>query len=131
VVCNSKYYEMYNLTSKDVRPGSTLVEVLERRLAKKTFARDPHEYRNEFLGSVRLGKTISHEVKSSGGRVLLVTNRPTGGRRLYRMHEDVTQRRQVEEERLALQDNEQRRGRLEAGTRRRPMLPRPRSRQAI
>jgi methyl-accepting chemotaxis protein len=114
VVCNSKYYEMYNLASDDVRPGSTLVEVLERRVAKKTFARDPKEYRKQFLESVRLGKTITHEVKSSGGRVLLVTNHPTGDGGWIGMHEDVTQRREAEEERVALQDKEQRRARLEA-----------------
>jgi PAS domain-containing protein len=114
VVCNSKYHQMYNLSAADVRPGSTLVEVLERRMGKKTFARDPNEYRKQFLESVRLGKTITHEVKSSGGRVLLVTNHPTGGGGWIGMHEDVTQRREAEEERLALQDKEHRRTRLEA-----------------
>ncbi len=114
VVCNSQYYEMYNLTAADVRPGSTLTEVLQRRVAKGTFSRDPHQYRKQFLESVRSGRTISHEVKSGEGRLLLVTNHPTGDGGWIGMHEDITQRRQVEQERLALQDNEQRRTRLES-----------------
>jgi methyl-accepting chemotaxis protein len=113
VVCNSKYYEMYNLASDDVRTGATLSQVLEKRVAKGTFARDPQEYRRQFLASVHEGRTITHEVKSSGGRILLVTNHPMGDGGWIGMHEDITQRREVEQERLALQDKEQRRARLE------------------
>ncbi|MGN6572840.1 MAG: PAS-domain containing protein [Pseudolabrys sp.] len=113
VVCNSKYYEMYNLVMDDVKTGATLSEVLERRVAKGTFARDPQEYRRQFLASVREGRTITHEVKSSGGRILVVTNHPTGDGGWIGMHEDVTQRRAVEQERSALQDKEERRARLE------------------
>jgi PAS domain-containing protein len=43
VVCNLQYYEMYGLTAADVKPGSTLSEVLMKRVAKGTFARDPHQ----------------------------------------------------------------------------------------
>ena len=49
VVCNSQYYGMYNLTADDVRQGASLAEVLQRRVARGTFARDPHEYRKQFL----------------------------------------------------------------------------------
>jgi methyl-accepting chemotaxis protein len=114
VVCNSQYYEMYKLAATDVRPGSTLTEVLQRRVAKHTFARDPHEYRKQFLESVRLGRPMSHEVKSSDGRILFVTNSPTGDGGWIGMHEDITQRRQADDERLALRDNEERRARLES-----------------
>jgi methyl-accepting chemotaxis protein len=66
------------------------------------------------LQSVREGRTITHEVKSSGGRILLVTNHPTGDGGWIGMHEDITQRRAAEQERMTLQDREQRRARLEA-----------------
>ena len=52
VVCNARYYKMYELTPDDVMPGSTLSEVLEKRVAKGTFSRDPQEYRKEFLTAV-------------------------------------------------------------------------------
>ena len=60
VVCNTQYYEMYKLRSSEVRPGSTLKEVLSRRVARGTFSRDPDEYRTQFLTSVRQGRTMVH-----------------------------------------------------------------------
>ena len=84
VICNSQYYEMYGLTPADVKPGFTLSEVLAKRVAKGTFSRDPHQYRQEFLTAVGLGRTIVHEVKSTGGHLLLVTKSSNEGRRLDR-----------------------------------------------
>ncbi len=113
VVCNSQYFEMYGLSASDVKPGSTLSEVLKRRVAKGTFARDPEQYRQEFLAEVRRGHTITHEVKSTGGRLLLVTNHPMKGGGWIGTHEDVTEQRRSEQERIALQQQEQRRAGIE------------------
>ena len=63
IVCNTQYYEMYNLTSADVRPGATLADVLAKRVEKGTFSRDPDEYRKEFVAEVRKGRTTVHEVE--------------------------------------------------------------------
>src|SRR3989304_3790848 len=52
VVCNSKYSEMYKLTSDDVKPGTKLSDVLTKRVAKGTFAREPEQYRKEFLAEI-------------------------------------------------------------------------------
>jgi len=113
VVCNSKYYNMYELTADEVKPGATLSEVLTKRVAKGTFSRDPQQYRKEFLAGVALGKTMVHEVKSKGGRLLLVTNHPMKGGGWIGTHEDITDRRQTEHEHAVLQQQEQRRTVLE------------------
>jgi methyl-accepting chemotaxis protein len=113
VVCNTQYYEMYGLSLNDVTPGFTLSEVLARRVAKGTFSRDPIEYRKEFLAAIELGRTIVHEVKSKGGRLLLVTNHPMKGGGWIGTHEDVTERRQAEQEQATLQQREARRAVLE------------------
>ena len=113
VVCNTQYYEMYGLASDDVTPGFTLSEVLAKRVAKGTFSRDPAEYRKEFLAAVKLGRTIVHEVKSQGGRVLLVTNHPMKGGGWIGTHEDVTERRQAEQQQATMQQREERRAVLE------------------
>ena len=113
VVCNSQYYKMYGLTSADVKPGSTLTEVLERRVAKGTFNRDPHQYRKEFLSSIGQGRTITHEVKSNAGRLLLVTNHPMEGGGWIGTHEDITERRQTELQRDMMQEQEGRRAIIE------------------
>ncbi len=113
VVCNAQYYKMYELTSDDAQPGATLSEVLEKRVAKGTFSRDPQEYRKEFLTAVGLGRTIVHEVKSKGGHLLLVTNHPMKGGGWIGTHEDITERRQAEQQRTAMQHQEERRAVIE------------------
>ena len=113
VVCNSQYYEMYGLTPEDVKPGSTLSEVLAKRVAKGTFSRDPHQYRKEFLTAVREGRTIVHEVKSTGGHLLLVTNHPMKGGGWIGTHEDITERRQADQQRIVMQQQEERRATIE------------------
>ena len=113
VVCNAQYYKMYELTPADVKPGATLSEVLAKRVAKGTFSRDPQEYRKEFLTAVRLGRTIVHEVKSKGGHLLLVTNHPMKGGGWIGTHEDITERRQAEQQRTTMQHQEERRAVIE------------------
>ena len=114
VVCNSQYYEMYGLTSDDVKPGSTLSEVLAKRVAKGSFDLDPHQYRREFLDAYHDGRTTIKEVKSTGGRLLLVTNHPIKGGGWTTTHEDITERRKAEQERIGMAQQEQRRAALES-----------------
>ncbi len=113
VVCNSQYYKMYGLTAADVRPGKTLSEVLEKRVAQGTFSRDPQQYRKEFLAEIAEGRTIVHEVKSNGGRLRLVTNHPMKDGGWIGTHEDITERRQAEQQTMVMQQNEQRRATIE------------------
>ena len=109
VVCNTKYYQMYGLELSDVKPGSTLTEVLTKRVAKGTFSRDPQQYRKDFLTEIAKGRTTVHEVKSTGGRLLLVMNHPMTDGGWIGTHEDITERRQAEEQRTTMQQQEERR----------------------
>jgi methyl-accepting chemotaxis protein len=109
VVCNTQYHEMYELTADDVKPGSTLSEVLARRVARGTFNRDPHQYRKDFVSAVRQGRTIEHEVKSNKGRLLLVKNHPMKDGGWIGTHEDITERREAQEQRTAARQQEDRR----------------------
>lgn len=113
VVCNSQYYRMYDLTPDDVKPGATLTEVLEKRVAKGTFSRDLRTYRREFLDAMAEGRTIVHEVKSKGGHLLLVTNHPMKGGGWIGTHEDITERRETELHRATLLHQEERRAVIE------------------
>jgi methyl-accepting chemotaxis protein len=113
VVCNAQYYKMYELTPDDVKPGATLSEVLARRVAKGTFSRDPQQYRKEFLAAVAEGRTMVHEVKSKGGRLVLVTNHPMQGGGWIGTHEDITERRQAEQQQIVMQQQEERRAVIE------------------
>ena len=112
VVCNTQYYEMYGLTSDDVKLGATLSEVLAKRVAKGTFSRDPDQYRKEFLAGIREGRTTVHEVKSLG-RLLLATNHPTKDGGWIGTHEDITKLREAAVQRAALEQQEERRARVD------------------
>jgi methyl-accepting chemotaxis protein len=83
--------------------------VLARRVAKGTFNRDPHQYRKDFVSAVRQGRTIEHEVRSKGGRFLLVKNHPMQGGGWIGTHEDITERREAQEQRMTARQQEERR----------------------
>jgi hypothetical protein len=112
VICNVKYYEMYGLMVEDARPGSTLSQVLARRVAKGTFARDPDVYRHELLTHVRQGETTTHEVASEG-RNLLVMNHPVKSGGWVGTHQDITELRKAEQQRTIMEQHEGRRALLE------------------
>ncbi len=113
VVCNKQYHEMYGLERGDVLPGATLTDVLQRRVAKGTFSKDPVQYRKEFLAEIAKGRTKVHEVKSSEGRILLVMNHPMVGGGWIGTHEDITERRKAEQQHTTMQQQEERRAVVE------------------
>jgi len=113
VVCNTRYYEMYGLSAADVALGSTLREVLQRRIAKGTFARDLEQYRAELVGAVREGRTTTAEVKSSDDKVIMVMNHPMRDGGWIGTHEDITERKQAETQRATIKEQEERRAFIE------------------
>lgn len=117
VVCNTQYYEMYNLAPSDVRPGATLSEVLRKRVEKGTFSRDPDQYRKEFVAGVKRGQTMMHEVKSHGERLLLVMNHPVAGGGWVGTHEDITERRKAEQRQAAMEEREEHRATVDRAIR--------------
>ena len=114
VLCNAQYNEIYGLTPEDVKPGSTLSEVLARRVANGTFALDPHKYREDFLRAYEAGRTTITEVDAGNGRIVLVTNHPIKGGGWITTHEDITKRRQAEQARMALEQQQERRATIES-----------------
>jgi methyl-accepting chemotaxis protein len=113
VVCNTLYYSMYNLTPDNVKAGSTLSEVLERRVARGSFSVDPQQYREKFLQAYREGRTTTAEVEAGQGRLYLITNHPIDGGGWITTHEDITERRAAEKRRIASEQHESRRAATE------------------
>ncbi len=113
IVCNSLYASMYNLTRADVKPGSTLSDVLARRVASGTFSADPQVYRKKFLEAYREGRTTTAEIDAGQGRLYLVTNHPIEGGGWITTHEDITERRAAEKRRIASDQHERRRAATE------------------
>jgi len=104
VVCNQRYMEMYKVSGDVVKPGITLQNLLKYRISNGSFAHDPVEYRRDLVGAMSAGKTTSTEVKSADGRSIVVINRPMADGGWVATHEDVTERRDAERERVAMQE---------------------------
>jgi len=109
VVCNQRYMEMYSLSADIVKPGCSLQSVLEYRIRNGSFSRDPIAYRRELLSTISAGKTTASEVKSKDGRAISVINRPMRDGGWVATHEDITERRGAERERVSMQEQQQRR----------------------
>jgi PAS domain-containing protein len=113
VVCNQRYMEMYKLSADIVKPGCTLQSLLEYRIRNGSFSRDPITYRRELVAAMASGNTTSNEVKSKDGRSISVINRPMAGGGWVATHEDITERRDVERERISMQEQQQRRAAID------------------
>ena len=113
VVCNSRYREMYNLPADRVQIGTSLAELLEYRITLGTFAGDVTAYRTQLMASLAEGRTTSREVTTDEGGIICVVNRPMRGGGWVATHEDITERREAERERLGMQQQQTRRAAVE------------------
>jgi diguanylate cyclase (GGDEF)-like protein len=96
VVCNQRYLEMYGLSPDEIKPGSTLRDLIRRRAATGSLDCDPEQYRAELLSAMRQGKTVSWTIEYSDGRAIYIVNRPAGNGSWVSTHEDITDRRRNE-----------------------------------
>jgi diguanylate cyclase (GGDEF)-like protein len=96
VICNSRYAEMYRLRPDEVRPGLTLRQLLERRVAAGTFTGDPDQYLEALASAIEAGATTSQFVELDDGRTIAVVNVPMAGGGWVATHEDITEQRRSE-----------------------------------
>jgi diguanylate cyclase (GGDEF)-like protein len=98
VVCNHRYFEMYGLSPEIVRPGCTLRELLNHRIAAGHFlADDPEQYLTEILAAVKQRITFSKLTSLPDGRIISVVNHPVADGGWVATHEDVTDAKRSEE----------------------------------
>ncbi|MBI4274274.1 MAG: diguanylate cyclase, partial [Rhizobiales bacterium] len=117
IVCNDRYRQLYGLTPEQVKPGRTLRQILECRVANGLFAgASPDEYMREVMknlmtqggeavaipaesvadGRAPVTPRSSHIREFSDGRVIAVVNQPMAGGGWVATHEDITERKRVE-----------------------------------
>jgi diguanylate cyclase (GGDEF)-like protein/PAS domain S-box-containing protein len=95
VVCNEQYASMYGLSRDDTKPGTTLREILERRVEKGIYARDAaDDYHWNLLASVT--KTTHEVINLNDGRAIAISREPIPGGGWVTTHQDITERRRVE-----------------------------------
>jgi methyl-accepting chemotaxis protein len=113
VICNRRYMELYKLSPEVATSGITLTDMLKLRAANGTFLPNPEKYRRELVSDMANGKTTTAEVKSPEGRIVSVINRamPDGG--WVGSHEDITERRAAEQERVSMHQHQEQRSRID------------------
>jgi diguanylate cyclase (GGDEF)-like protein len=97
VICNQRYIEMYGLSPENVKPGCTLLDLLNCRAQAGTFSGDPVEYVACLMECIADGKIFSTTTKLGDGRVIALVSKPISGGGWLATHEDITERQRAEE----------------------------------
>ena len=96
VVCNKRYADIYGIPSELTKPGTHFSALVDHRLANLILG--PHDaefFRREALGAVT--KSTVKTRRLNGGRIVLVSRRPTPDGGWIAVHEDITERRRLQE----------------------------------
>jgi methyl-accepting chemotaxis protein len=112
ILCNDRYIQMYDLAPHLTRPGSSLREMLEQRIAVGSFSGNPDQYIADLLSNVAKGKTTT-TVREHQGRFIAIVNRPMPGGGWVATHEDITEQRLAEMQRSSMAELENRRATIE------------------
>ena len=97
VTCNQNYAQMYELAPEQVRPGTTLRQILESRIAKGLFiGTAPEAYIREQLRLIESTAPWTRVAELSDGRVIAINFRPTAAGGWVATHEDITAQRRLE-----------------------------------
>jgi methyl-accepting chemotaxis protein len=114
LVVNDRYVEMYGLSPAVVKPGCTLMELIQNRITTGSLNIDLEKYRSEIMTAVRDGAVMNRIVETPDGRAVLVVNRPIqNGKYWIGTHDDITERIQAERKSTALSEQERRRVTIE------------------
>ena len=109
LVCNDRYVEMYGLSANVVKPGCTLLDLINNRITTGSLSIDA-----EILTAVRQGESMNRIVETPDGRAVLVVNRPVkGGQYWIGTHDDITERIHAERKSAAPTEQERRRVEIE------------------
>jgi diguanylate cyclase (GGDEF)-like protein len=96
VVCNDRYIEMYGLSPRIIRPGTTFAEVLEHRQATGSFIGDVQQYIAATLRDI--GRRKVTIIETPDGRSVQIVNEPLADGGWVATHEDITERRRAEQQ---------------------------------
>ena len=96
VVCNKHYADIYALPPELTKPGTPLATLLDHRIENRIYTGpEAQAYREQRLHPT--SRTSVRTCQLSGGRTVLVTRRPTSDGGWIAIHEDITERRRLEE----------------------------------
>ena len=106
ILSNRRYAEIYRLTPEQVRPGATLREIVELRVAAGTCATTAEEFLSFYASGLCGEEATIAKNELQDGRVIQMRRQPLPGGCWVATHEDVTEienARAAATERLSLQ----------------------------
>jgi diguanylate cyclase (GGDEF)-like protein/PAS domain S-box-containing protein len=99
VICNQRYIDMYQLSTAVVKPGCHFYDLIQHRKDTGSFDGDVDEFCSNIMRNLAEGK-VTHTVMESGdGRSALIVNKPLAKGGWVATIEDITERRNLEQER--------------------------------
>ncbi len=97
VIANDRYAEMYGLTPEQVKPGTTLRQILELRIGMGAYGgSDPEEYIRERIAAVHERHASTKTQPLSDGRVISISHQPMPDGGWVATHQDITEQRRSE-----------------------------------
>jgi diguanylate cyclase (GGDEF)-like protein len=93
ILCNDRYAEMYRLTPEMIRPGTTLQQLAEYRIANGVYYVGGTGEHHKRKGPK---PPVTRTRELTDGRVISLVRRPMPGGGWVTTHEDITERRQIE-----------------------------------
>ena len=99
VVCNQRYIDMYRLSPAVVKPGCHFRDIIRHRKATGSFKGDVDEFCSAVLANVAQRKVTQSILETADGRAVQIVNRPLAQGGWVATMEDITERRNLEQER--------------------------------
>ena len=106
--CNAPYLAMYDLSPTVARRGCAFETLLKHLAGKGAFDCDPNDYRQSLSAASAQGSPSASEIKLADGRRIKIVDHPLPKGGWASIHEDVSEQRNADEERLAFHEREQR-----------------------
>jgi len=95
VVCNQRYIDMYGLSAEIVKPGCSFHDIIAHRKVTGSFTGDVDDYVARVLKGIHARNSMV--VETSDGRSIHILNEPLADGGWVATHEDITERRRIEE----------------------------------
>ncbi len=92
VVCNTRFLQIYGLSADVVKPGLSLLELLQHRKERGSFGGDPNEYNAKLLKQIAKRQLTKNYVPTPAGRIIQIVNQPMPDGGWVATHEDLTEK---------------------------------------
>ncbi|MBR1086058.1 EAL domain-containing protein [Bradyrhizobium manausense] len=95
VICNQRYVDMYGLSPEIVKPGCSFHDIIAHRKATGSYSGDVDQHVARVLRDVHMRNSMV--IDTSDGRSIQIVNEPLDDGGWVATHEDITERRRIEE----------------------------------